>query len=114
MRFQDFMNKVRYWDNQSTRWFIRHFYLMFFQIILVAIFIIFFVNALRVIDVIITAEQTDIVEKLLLTQSVNLSIIVLLLLLNSFWMLFMFNSIIRLRSVLKDINFNIIRSRDKR
>jgi uncharacterized BrkB/YihY/UPF0761 family membrane protein len=108
------MNKVRYWDNQSTRWFIRHFYLMFFQIILVAIFIIFFVNALRVIDVIITAEQTDIVEKLLLTQSVNLSIIVLLLLLNSFWMLFMFNSIIRLRSVLKDINFNIIRSRDKR
>ena len=45
MSFNDFMNKVRQWDNRTAQWIIRHFYILFFEMILVAIFIGVFVNA---------------------------------------------------------------------
>ena len=51
MSFNDFMNKVRQWDNRTAQWMIRHFYILFFEIILVVLFIGVFVNALKVIDV---------------------------------------------------------------
>ena len=52
-------------------------------------------------------------ERLLLQQSINTLIIVFLLLLNSFWMLYVFNEIMRMRAVLKDINFGLSRRREK-
>ena len=111
MSFNDFMAKIRYWDNQSAKWITRHFYLLFFEIVLVIIFLVFFVNVIKIIDLSVSAAEDSIVEHLLAAQSIHLSIIVMLMLLNSFWLLYIFNSILRLRTILMDINFNLSRQR---
>ena len=107
MAFSDIMNKIRQIDNLAARWMMRHFYILFFQIVLVAIFIIWFMTTLRIIDITTQAPPTTATEKLLSIQSISMSTIVLLMILNSFWMLFMFNGINRLRTLLKDISYNI-------
>ena len=103
----DFMAKVRYWDNRSAKWMMRHFYIFFFEVFLVFIFVWCFTNNLRLIDLNNAITQNNIVEKLLLTQTINGVIIIVLLLLNSFWMLFIFGNIIRYRAILKEISFNL-------
>ncbi len=112
MSFAEFMSKVRYWDNRSAKWMMRHFYIMFFEFVLVGIFVYFFVNTLTVINLSDQVARNNLIERLLLTENINISIVVLLLLLNSFWMLYMFNSMIRFRSLLKEINFNLSRRKN--
>ena len=109
MSFQDFMSKVRYWDNITAKWMMRHFYVMFFQIVLILVFLGFFANTLKVIDLSVQIPKDNISERLNFTLTVNSFLIVLLLLLNSFWMLYMFNLILRIQTVLRDINFNLSR-----
>ena len=111
MFFNDFMNKIRQWDNRASQWIIRHFYILFFEIILVLIFLAVFANALKVINAAIDMHKDSVVERLLMTQSVNTLLIVILLLFNSFWMLYIFSSLLRLRSLLKNIDFNLSRRR---
>jgi hypothetical protein len=111
MGFKDFMAKVRQWDNRSAQFIARHFYILFFEIILVGIFVATFVNALKIIDVGFDVQKGGLLEKLLMTQTVNTLLIVVLLLFNSFWTLYIFNSLSRLRSVLKNIDFNLSRRR---
>ncbi len=111
--FKNFMNKVRYWDNLTAKWLMRHFYFMFFQIALFIVFLFWFVNMFTVIDANDQASAASTIERILATQSVNMTIMVLLLLLNSFWMLYIFNGIQRLLNSLKDINYNLNRLRNK-
>lgn len=112
-----FMNKIRQWDNQAARWIMRHFYFMFFQIILFILFIFWFVNTVHVsfnvADVNQYVQKPFLLEKLLATQSVNQTIIVILLLLNSFWMLYIFNILQRMITLLKDVNFTLMRIRNR-
>jgi len=110
--FKDFMSKVRYWDNQSMKWMMRNFYILFFEIVLVVVFVFFFVNVLKVIDLSIDVPREKTLEQLLLSQSINTLIIVFLLLMNSFWMLYIFGSIIRMRTSLRDLNYQLTRRRD--
>lgn len=111
MTFKEFMTKIRYWDNLTAKWLMRHFYFMFFQVVLFIIFLFWFVNMFNVIDVNYQISKSSILERAVMTQSVNTTIIVLLLLLNSFWMLYIFNGIQRLTNILKDISYNINRLR---
>ncbi|MCA9399480.1 MAG: hypothetical protein KC618_07010 [Candidatus Omnitrophica bacterium] len=104
------MNKIRHLDNITARWIMKHFYLLFFQIVLFIIFLFWFVNMFGVIDV-TTDSSNNITEKALAAQSVNTTIIVFLLLLNSFWMLYMFSYVQRIFGILKDLNFNVNRLR---
>jgi len=113
MAYKDFMNKVRYLDNLTAKWIMRHFYFMFFQIVLVGIFIFWFVNIFNVIDASIQATRADLVSRLLMTQSINTTIIVLLMILNSFWLLFMFNGIQRISTLLKDVSYYTSRLRPR-
>ncbi len=113
MSFQDFMVKVRQWDNACARWMLRHFYILFFEFVLVIIFFSFLINTLKTIDISSDIASNNIMEKLLLQQSINTLMIVFLLLLNSFWMLYIFNEILRMRTSLKDINFGLSRRREK-
>ena len=113
MAFKDFMTKIRYWDNLTAKWLMRHFYFMFFQIVLFVVFLFWFVNMFNVIDVNYQASEASVLERAVMTQSVNTTIIVLLLLLNSFWMLYIFNGIQRLVNILKDVSYNINRLRIK-
>jgi hypothetical protein len=107
MGYNDFMNKIRQWDNKMAQWMVRHFYILFFEIILVVIFVAVFINALKVIDVATDMQKSSLIERLLMTQSVNTLLIVILLLFNSFWILYIFNSLLRLRGILKNIDFNL-------
>ncbi len=79
---------------------------LFIEILLVVIFVGIFIITIKVIDVSALVKE-GIVERLLLFQTINAIVITLLLLLNSFWMLYIFNEIIRTRSALKEINFNL-------
>ncbi len=111
MAYKDFMIKIRYWDNLTAKWLMRHFYFMFFQIVLFVIFLFWFVNMFNVIDTNYQVSRASVMERAIMTQSINATIIVLLLLLNSFWMLYIFNGIQRLTNILKDISYNINRLR---
>ena len=111
MAYKDLMAKIRYWDNLTAKWLMRHFYFMFFQIVLFVIFLFWFVNMFNVIDTNYQVSKTSVMERAIMTQSINVTIIVLLLLLNSFWMLYIFNGIQRLTNILKDISYNINRLR---
>ena len=115
MSLNDFMIKIRYWDNLLAKWLMRHFYITFFQIVLVVIFVFWFINTLSVIDTSTQVSPTNLTERILITQSTNITLIVFLMLLNTFWLLFMFNGIQSLKGLLKDITYNTsrIRSRDK-
>jgi len=109
MSFEEFMNKVRQIDNRCARWMMRHFYTMFFQVVLVVVFFFFFVN---IIQHLFTADQIDpgnTTQVLLAQHSTNLLIIIFLMILNSFWILFIFNSMDRLRIILKDIHYTLMR-----
>jgi membrane-associated HD superfamily phosphohydrolase len=111
MSYNNFMSKVRYLDNLVAKWLMRHFYFLFFQIVLMAIFLFWFVNTIQIIDSSLLVSKTSALERILMTQSVNTSIIVLLLLLNSFWMLYIFNGIQRIANLLKDISYYTSRFR---
>ena len=108
MSFNDFMSRVRYWDNHFNKWMIRHFYILFFQIVLVGLFVFFFILTINTIDI-----GTDLNEKpsehLMVLQSYNFLMLTFLLFLNSFWMLYIFGEIIRIRSSLKELVFNLTR-----
>ena len=109
MSFDDFMAKVRHWDSHFARWMMRHFYILFFEFVLVIIFFWFLFTLLKSIDAASQVTANDITNQLLLTQSTTTLIIALLLLLNSFWMLYIFNHMDRLRVILKDISFSLSR-----
>ncbi len=112
MGFNDMMNRVRQWDNRSAQWMMKHFYMLFFEIILVGVFVFFFMNTFKVVDASGNISRYDVAGNLLLAQTINTSLIVILLLFNSFWMLYIFNSILRLRGVLKNIDYNLSRRRN--
>ena len=115
MSFDDFMAKVRHWDSHFARWMMRHFYILFFEAVLVIVFFWYLFTLLKGIDAASQiSSSSSVTEQLLLTQSTTTLIIALLLLLNSFWMLYIFNHMDRLRVILKDISYNISRRRDDR
>ena len=99
------MNKVRQWDTQAHRWVMRHFYILFFEFVLVVVFFVFLMSTRRTIDLAHDSAANNILEQLLIQQSTGTHIIILLMLLNSFWMLYMFSEISRLKVILKDISF---------
>lgn len=107
MSFDNFMNKVRYWDNLTARWILRHFYLIFFQIVLVIIFFIWFVNLFNVLDITFAVDKKNNMDHALTILCINTAILVLLMLFNSFWLLFTFSSIVRMKTILRDISYNI-------
>jgi len=105
MAFTDFMNRVRQWDTQAARWMMRHFYILFFELVLLVIFCFFLWGTYRTIDLSQKAAENNILEQLMVQQTTGTSIIIILMLLNSFWMLYMFSEVTRLRTILKDISF---------
>ena len=105
------MNKVRQWDNRAAQWMGRHFYIILFEIILGIIFIFAFINAFKILDTSFDVHKDNVADRLLLTQSINSTLIVMLLLLISLGVLNIINSNSRLRGVLKNIEFNLSKRR---
>jgi membrane-associated HD superfamily phosphohydrolase len=113
MSSADFINKIRQLDNLAARWMMRHFYFLFFQIVIVVVFFFWFVDVLNVIDIGADHPPATGTDRLLMSQTVNLTIIVFLMLLNSFWMLYIFNTIQRIMGNLRDMSFQISKLRPR-
>ena len=114
MAFNSFMNMVRQWDNKSNQWFVRHFYVLFFEIILVVAFVFFFAMTVNTLNAAADVPRKALLEKLIIQQNAISLLIVFLLLLNSFWMLFMFSGTLKIRSVLKNMDYNLSRRKTDR
>ena len=111
MALDEFITKVRSWDNRCQRWLMRGAFFIFFEFVLAFVFFVLLFNALKFLDLSARADEKDMVQQLLLQQTNNGLIIIGLLVLNSFWMLYMFSGINRLRLILKDISYSLMRRR---
>lgn len=108
------MSRIRHLDNLVARWFVRHFYFIFFEMVLVIIFVLWFVNTIHVIDLNSDGVKTQVVERILTSQTNQLTLITFILLLNSFWVLFIFNGLQRIITILKEISYNLTPNRPKK
>jgi hypothetical protein len=111
MAYKDFMNKLKQWDNRAAQWMGHHFYIILFEAILVLIFLFAFINGLKILNTSFDVQKNNVTDQLLLAQSFNSTLIVMLLLLISLGMLNIINSNSRLRNVLKNIEYNLTRRR---
>jgi hypothetical protein len=111
MAYNDFMNKVKQWDNRAAQWMGRHFYIILFEAILGIIFLFAFINALKILNTSFSVQKNSVTEQLLLAQSFNSILIVMLLLLIALGILNIVNSNARLRGALKNIEFNLSKRR---
>jgi hypothetical protein len=111
MAYNDLMYKVRQWDNRAAQWMGRHFYIILFEAILALIFILAFINALKLLDTGFDIHKASIADRLLLNQAINSTLIVMLLILISLGVLNIINSNLRLRGTLKNIEFNLSKRR---
>ena len=111
MSTNDLMYKVRQWDNRAAQWMGRHFYIILFEAIIAIIFIFAFINALKLLDASFDIHKANIADRLLFNQSVNIVLIVMLLILIALGVLNIINSNLRLRGVLKNIEFNLSKRR---
>lgn len=107
----NFMNKVKQWDNRAAQWMGRHFYIILFEAILAIIFLFAFINALKILYASFDVQKNNVTDQLLLTQSFNSILIVMLLLLIALGLLNIINNNSRNRSILKNIEFNLSRRR---
>ncbi len=111
MAYNDFMNKVRQWDNRAAQWMGRHFYIILFEAILAIIFLFAFINALKILNTSFDVQKNNVTDQLLLAQSFNSILMVMLLLLISLGVLNIINANSRLRNVIKNIEFNLSKRR---
>src|SRR5580704_15893220 len=100
MAYNEFFSKVKQWDNRAAQWMGRHFYIILFEAILAIIFLFAFINALKILNISFGIQKNNVADQLLLSQSLNSTLIVMLLLLISLGLLNLINSNSRLRSVL--------------
>ena len=107
----DLMYKIKQWDNRAAQWMGRHFYIILFEAILAIIFLLAFINALKILNISFDVQKSSVTEQLLLTQSFNSTLVVMLLLLIALGILNIINNNSRLRGVLKNIEFNLSKRR---
>jgi hypothetical protein len=111
MAYNDLMNKIKQWDNRAAQWMGRHFYIILFEAILGLIFVFTFINGLRILNISFDVQKGNVADQLLLTQSFNSILIVMLLLLISLGILNIINANSRIRNVLKNIEFSLSKRR---
>ena len=111
MAQNDLMYKIRQWDNRAAQWMGRHFYIILFEVIILIIFLFTFANALKILYISFDISKYSVTDRLLLIQSILLTLMVVLLLLISLGVLNIINSNSRLRNTLKNIEFLLSRRR---
>ena len=111
MAYNDFMNKIKQWDYRAAQWMGRHFYIILFEIILGIIFLFAFINALKILNTSFDVQKNSVTDQLLLAQSFNTTLIVMLLILISLGILNIINANSRIRNVIKNIEFNLSKRR---
>ena len=113
MSYKSMLTKIRYLDNLVAKWMLKHFYFLFFQIVLTCIFVFWFTNILKTIDLNFQTSHNNIIENILLSQSNSHNIMVLIMILNSFWLLYIFNCLQKQTNILNEIKYHIIRQKNR-
>ncbi|MBF0571332.1 MAG: hypothetical protein HQL12_05615 [Candidatus Omnitrophica bacterium] len=111
MASSELFNKIRQWDNRAAQWMGRHFYIILFEAILGIIFLFTFINALKIINTSFDVHKNNVTDELLLAQATNSALIVMLLLLIALGILNIINNNSRLRSAIKNIEYNLSKRR---
>jgi hypothetical protein len=101
--------KIRYWDHLVSKWLMRHFYFFFFHIVLFLIFITLIFNIVQMMGLNSSDNPDGSLHRLLLVQNYNIVLLVFLMILNGFWVLNMFQTLIRMTGLLKDMGYHISR-----
>jgi hypothetical protein len=111
MAQSEWLNKIRQWDNRAGQWMSRHFYLIIFQVILIVIFGLAFFICLKMINTSFVVAKNDIPDQLLLIQTYNSMLMVVLLILLSLGVLNIINHNSRIKGAIKSIEFNLSKRR---
>lgn len=114
LSFNELANKLRQWDNRSNQWFSKNFSILLFEIILGVIFFFFINNMMDVFTLSAQVDRSHIMEQIMLSQSGFMMLIVLLLIFNSFLMLYLFSNMLRIRGILKNVDYSLSRRREPR
>lgn len=112
LSFNEFTNKLRQWDNRSNQWFSKNFSILIFELVLAVIFFFFINTMMDVFTISAHVQRSDTIEQILLSQAGFMMLIVLLLIFNSFLMLYLFNNTLRIRGVLKNLDYTLTRRRN--
>jgi hypothetical protein len=111
MNLNDLMNKIKQWNYRAEQWLGRHFYILLFEAILSIIFLFAFINLIKLIILSFNVSPVSVSDQLLLAESINTSLIVMLLILLSLGVLNLINGNTRFRNILKNIEFNLSKRR---
>ncbi len=106
MSVNDLLSRVRHWDNTISKWLMNNFYYTFFHLVVVVVFLLWAVNMLGLITTSLEIKNENPLEKMMILQSFNSSIMTFLLLLNSLWILYLLNNSHRIKNSLKNISYN--------
>ncbi len=112
LSFHELSNKLRQWDNHSNQWFSKNFSILFFEIILGVIFFFFINTMMDIFAISAQAHKDNVIEQILLSQAGFMMLIVLLLIFNSFLMLYLFSNMLRMRGILKNLDYTMSRRRN--
>ncbi|MDE2221879.1 MAG: hypothetical protein KGK03_02290 [Candidatus Omnitrophica bacterium] len=107
----ELLSKIRQWDNRAGQWMGRHFYIIFFQVILIIIFILGFGIGLKTIYSSFDVPKNDVIAQLLLIQSYAMILTVMLLILIALGVLNLISHNSRIRSAIRNIEFNLSKRR---
>ncbi|MBF0331433.1 MAG: hypothetical protein HQL17_05805 [Candidatus Omnitrophica bacterium] len=105
-------NKIRQWDNRSNQWFTKNFSILIFELVLAVIFFFFLNHMMDIFTLSAQVRRSNLTEQILLSQAGLMLLVVLLLIFNSFLMLYVFNNMLRMRNILKNLDYNMSRRRN--
>ena len=108
------LNKIRQWDKHSNQWFSKNFSVLLFELVLAVIFVFFIDYMMNIIAISDQVKKASVTEQILMSQAGLMLLVVLLLLFNSFLMLYLFNNILRISGLLKNLDYHLGRRRSSR
>ena len=114
LSFNELTQKLRQWDNRSNQWFSKNFSILFFELVLAVIFFFFINTMMDIFAISSQVNKSSIIEQILLSQAGFMMLIVLLLIFNSFLMLYLFSNMLRMRGILKNLDYSMSRRREPR
>lgn len=101
-----FLEKYRQWDREVSKFLTRHFYFSFFQIVIGVVFAYWLISFINLLNILAKNKFETASELLLINQTLNISFMLFLLLLNSFWILYILNNSNRMANSMKNVSYN--------
>lgn len=105
-------SKLRQWDHRSSQWFTKNFSVLLFEVLLAFICFLLLNMMIDLFAIEGRVNKDNLTEQILLSQARLTQLIVMILIFNSFLMIYLFNNMIKIRGVLKNMDYNTSRRRN--